>query len=412
MKVNLTIVVLLCSIAGFSQSNYKNRDIKRVLTMADKALGEMNMVEYQISLKTKDFGNDDTFLMEGHCTMIYNESKQYEDIKFRLEFELSKAATILRSELAVFDGENLYLKHTNDSSTTHSISNERNSNFTSIRGNTRRTLLLTEIFPKNSFQEAISFPKKMMIKSKTMIDTVLNDKDCYKIDFEFRNVMGTNMTKNNRRSIFFDKTTHLPIAMRSYSEFETMNEYLEYEIEYMKSSKVIDHNLFETAKYVSPNTEIKNNYVPAQKSPAHQVDTYAVLYQNDIQLVSGKTLNLIDLKGSIVVLDFWYRTCLPCIKLMPELKKIQEKYRDKNVLVIGINDRDDEKAIVELFQAKGLNYNTSFAGPLHFSDLLGINEFPTTLVLDQNGQIVHKLVGYEKGFYKSLSSILDELIER
>lgn len=63
--------------------------------------------------------------------------------------------------------------------------------------------------------------------------------------------------------------------------------------------------------------------------------------------ITGKTISLADYRGRVVILDFFYMSCMPCIKTIPKFNALQEKFRDKGLVVIGINSKDNS--------AEGLN---------------------------------------------------------
>src|SRR5690606_15334260 len=69
---------------------------------------------------------------------------------------------------------------------------------------------------------------------------------------------------------------------------------------------------------------------------------------NELVLNNGDTINLSELKGKVVLLDFWYRGCLPCIKAIPELNELQKEFED-DLVVIGVNDVDDNKQVNDFF---------------------------------------------------------------
>ena len=106
---------------------------------------------------------------------------------------------------------------------------------------------------------------------------------------------------------------------------------------------------------------------------------------------SGETIALSDLKGKVVLLDFWASWCGPCRRENPNVVKMYEKYAAKGFEILGVSlDRDKarwEKAIAD----DGLNW-------LHVSDLkhwrseyaslYGVRSIPDTILLDAEGKII------------------------
>jgi thiol-disulfide isomerase/thioredoxin len=94
-----------------------------------------------------------------------------------------------------------------------------------------------------------------------------------------------------------------------------------------------------------------------------------------------------SLKGKVIVLDFWFTTCAPCIEEMPELNKIREEFGTDEVAYFGITF--SEKAKVEQFLGRVKYDYIPVADSQSLCDKFGIKFYPTTLVIDKNGKIVY-----------------------
>ena len=107
--------------------------------------------------------------------------------------------------------------------------------------------------------------------------------------------------------------------------------------------------------------------------------------------VDGENLELKDLRGKIVVLNFWATWCGPCVKEIPDLIELAEQGRDQGVIVIGISD-EDETTIRNFAEKRGVKYpmvsGAGWPAPFH-----QINAVPTTFVIDGEGMIRSKLIG-------------------
>ena len=105
----------------------------------------------------------------------------------------------------------------------------------------------------------------------------------------------------------------------------------------------------------------------------------------------GDSLSLSDLRGKVVLVDFWASWCGPCRRENPHVKKIYEKYKDKGFDVLGVSLDKTEKAWVTAIEKDGLPWK-------HVSDLKGwknevaqlysVKSIPHTILLDQEGKIV------------------------
>jgi thiol-disulfide isomerase/thioredoxin len=60
---------------------------------------------------------------------------------------------------------------------------------------------------------------------------------------------------------------------------------------------------------------------------------------------NNKTISLSNLKGQIILLDFWIKNCGPCIQSVPYLNELQNKFKDKNFKLISVNSYDSKEDI-------------------------------------------------------------------
>jgi cytochrome c biogenesis protein CcmG, thiol:disulfide interchange protein DsbE len=119
--------------------------------------------------------------------------------------------------------------------------------------------------------------------------------------------------------------------------------------------------------------------------------------------ISGKSLSLSDVKGKVVLVDFWATWCGPCRMSIPELVDLQEKYRGKGLVVVGISV-DDEKVskgeLVAFKEKMRINYPILRANDKVYVDYFGRASgfsIPTLFVIDREGKVRNRLVGFEPG---------------
>ncbi len=133
--------------------------------------------------------------------------------------------------------------------------------------------------------------------------------------------------------------------------------------------------------------------------------------------VSGSgTLNIADLKGKTIVLNFWYTDCGPCVEELPEFAEIATEYKDKDVVVIAVHQYGTvEKATPDWFNNRGWSgWDVKFVadgeGEAYFQGKLGLGTaWPSTLVIDARGIIYKK---YEAKITKTeLKSAVDGALE-
>ncbi|HEX2268209.1 MAG TPA: thioredoxin-like domain-containing protein [Pyrinomonadaceae bacterium] len=130
-------------------------------------------------------------------------------------------------------------------------------------------------------------------------------------------------------------------------------------------------------------------------------------------LNTGKPLSLAALKGKIVLLDFWTYGCINCIHIIPDLKKLEEKYANQ-LVVIGVhsakfkNEKETEniRRIILRYEIEHPVYNDSeFAVWQNY----GIRAWPTQVLIDPAGYIVGGVSG--EGNYDVIDEAIAKLVE-
>ena len=107
--------------------------------------------------------------------------------------------------------------------------------------------------------------------------------------------------------------------------------------------------------------------------------------------VEGKMHRLSDLRGKVVILDFWATWCEPCRKAIPEIEKLHKDLGPKgDVVILGIDD--ETPAIVRQFvNANGVTYPNWIDAKREIHDMFGVVGIPTTIVIDRNGSLVDRV---------------------
>ncbi len=103
--------------------------------------------------------------------------------------------------------------------------------------------------------------------------------------------------------------------------------------------------------------------------------------------LDGKAWTLKELKGRVVMLNFWATWCPPCRKEMPDLEALYKQFEPQGLVILGISDDDPEK-VREFVQKQGTTYPVLLDPGSKVNELLHINGIPKTFVYDRDGKIV------------------------
>ncbi|MGI8556464.1 MAG: TlpA disulfide reductase family protein, partial [Pyrinomonadaceae bacterium] len=97
--------------------------------------------------------------------------------------------------------------------------------------------------------------------------------------------------------------------------------------------------------------------------------------QSKLTAPDGSSFNLQDYRGKIILVNFWATWCAPCRDEMPGLVKIQDEFKDKNFVIIGVNADQEEADVIKNFGEKmNLNYKLVTADDEFLHGLLDISQ--------------------------------------
>ena len=130
--------------------------------------------------------------------------------------------------------------------------------------------------------------------------------------------------------------------------------------------------------------------------------------------LDGKTVSLSSLRGKVVILDFWATWCGPCRKTMPLLDKFYTEMRPENVVVYGINvweRKGDTSGVRPFLSERGTHFPILFGSNETASDY-GVRGIPTLVVIDQQGKIAFRHIGYDPTLPEMLKWQTEELLKK
>jgi thiol-disulfide isomerase/thioredoxin len=108
--------------------------------------------------------------------------------------------------------------------------------------------------------------------------------------------------------------------------------------------------------------------------------------------LAGKVTSIDDLKGKVVLVNFWATWCPPCRAEIPALIQLQEKLRDR-LQIIGVSEDDSIDDVHDYIKKMGINYPVVMATEELTQAYGGVAALPTTFVVDTEGRVVQRHMG-------------------
>ncbi len=107
----------------------------------------------------------------------------------------------------------------------------------------------------------------------------------------------------------------------------------------------------------------------------------------------GKTTKLSDLRGQVVVVNFWASWCQPCRDETAALERVFQRYQGTDVRFVGVATWDTQQAAQDFAKQEGVTYLTGTDAKGDAAVSYGVTGIPETFLVDQNGQIVRRWIG-------------------
>lgn len=103
--------------------------------------------------------------------------------------------------------------------------------------------------------------------------------------------------------------------------------------------------------------------------------------------INSKALTNTDLKGKIVLLDFWATWCGPCLNAIPHTNEMAEKYADKGVVIIGVCAPRGGEKMAATAKQKGIKYPIALDIDAATMKAFKANSYPDYFIIDRKGNL-------------------------
>jgi thiol-disulfide isomerase/thioredoxin len=128
-----------------------------------------------------------------------------------------------------------------------------------------------------------------------------------------------------------------------------------------------------------------------------------------LKTLDDQEITLSKLKGKVVLLDFWATWCGPCRESIPHFVQLYKTYRQSGLEVVGMNvDRGDVDTVRRFVKSMDIPYPIIIASD-ELERNYGITGLPTTILIDKEGNIRQKFMGFTSEISKQMTATVNDL---
>ena len=115
-------------------------------------------------------------------------------------------------------------------------------------------------------------------------------------------------------------------------------------------------------------------------------------FSAELTTLDGKAFSIpADTKGKVVVVDFWASWCPPCQELVPHMKQIHDKYKGKDLIIVGISLDTDKPALTKFISDMKMDWIQTYSGKKWDDPTVkkyGIDGIPSVWVIGKDGKVI------------------------
>jgi peroxiredoxin len=153
-----------------------------------------------------------------------------------------------------------------------------------------------------------------------------------------------------------------------------------------------------------------NAFAQDDQAPIQVLEPRKNVQEFSLPDLNGKMVNLKDFRGKVVFVNFWATWCPPCRDEMPSMEQIYREYRDKGLVMLGINFMEPPSTIKPFIETHKLTFPILLdSGTVMV--LYGVLGLPATYLIDRQGKAAARALGARDWTHKESVQIIRKLLD-
>ena len=131
-----------------------------------------------------------------------------------------------------------------------------------------------------------------------------------------------------------------------------------------------------------------------------------------VEMLDGSHITLSDLRGKVVLVNFWATWCPPCRQEMSHLQKdVIDRFAGKDVVVLPISRGEERKTVEQFIERMGYTFPVGLDRDQSIYKKYASNYIPRSVVVGKDGKVVYVAVGYDEEIAKEVDNAITEALK-
>ena len=192
------------------------------------------------------------------------------------------------------------------------------------------------------------------------------------------------------------------MAKRKYQKRSTLSMVVMAIVAILVCAAMLFGNSFKVKAQDRPTPEQATIVKEGQKAPAYEV-----------QMFDGSTVKLADLKGKVVLLNFWATWCPPCRAELARVEKdIIEKFKGQDLVFLPVSRGEKRETVATFREKMGYTFPMGLDSDGRVYAEYAKTYIPRNFLIDKNGKVVKASVGYDEAEFAELIKLIEEQLKK